>query len=132
MKHFGWQVVAMIAAAIVGLSATGGKADIVTRDLGVDGTGNSVTGYVYQAGRSRSVSRKSRLGPRVSSGSRHFNGAFVTFGGGVNRVPIIVSPRATAFIPYRVRFCRTAGRGLAPLGFRAVNVGGRFSFKLGF
>ena len=132
MKYFGWQVVAMIAVAIVGLPVTEGKADIVTRDLGMDGAGQRVTGYVYQAGRSRSVSRRSRLGPRVSSGSRRFHGGFVNFGGGVNRAPIIVSQRGTVFIPYRVRFCRTAGHGLAPLGFRAVNVGGRFSFKLGF
>ena len=134
MKHLGWQLVAMIAAVTVGLPATEGKADIVSRDLGVDGGGNRVTGYVFQAGRGRSssISRRSRLGPRVSSGTRHFNGAFVTFGGGAIHAPIIVSPRATVFIPYRVRFCRTAGRGLAPMGFRAVNVGGRFSFKLGF
>jgi hypothetical protein len=132
MKHLGWQLVAMIAVAIVGLPAIEGRADILARDLGVDGGGQQVTGYVYQAGRGRSVSRKSRLGPRVSSGRRHFNGAFLNFGGGVNHARIIVAPRSAVFIPYRVRFCRTAGYGLAPLGFRAVNVGGRFSFKLGF
>ena len=132
MKHLGWQLVAAIAVAIVGLPVAEGRADIFERDLGVDSSGNTVTGYVYQAGRGHSVSRKSRLGPRVSSGTRHFNGAFVTFGGGVNHAPIIVTSRPTVFIPYRVRFCRTAGHGLAPLGFRAVNFGGRFSFKLGF
>ena len=134
MKHSGWHLVVTMAVAIVGLSPSEGRADIIERDLGVDGAGNKVTGYVYQAGRSRSISRKSRLGPRVSSGTRHHAGTFWTFGAGVNRAPILVTPRTTApvFIPYRVRFCRTASFGLAPQAFRAVHVGGRFSFKLGF
>jgi hypothetical protein len=134
MKQLGWHWVAAIGVAIVCMPVDL-EADIATRDLGVDGAGQKVTGYVYQAGSGRSsssISRRSRLGPRVSSGTRHFNGAFVTFGGGVNRAPVIVAPRSILYVPYRVRFCRTAGHGLAPLGFRAVNASGRFSFKLGF
>ena len=57
MTHLGWHLVATIAVAIVGLPAMQGRADIFERELGVDSAGNKVTGYVYQAGRGRSISR---------------------------------------------------------------------------
>lgn len=132
MKHFPWYLLAMFVVVIVVLPATVGRADIVIRDLGVDAAGNRVTGYVYQSSRGRSLSRRSRLGPRVSSGSWLCRGGLVNFGGAVNSAAIVVAPRSTFLVPFRVGFCRVAGQGLASQSFRAVNFGGRFSFKLGF
>jgi len=100
-----------------------GFADIVSRSLGTNADGEEVKGYVYQSGRSRSTSRKSRLGPRVSSPRRSYQ----------RYVPaaIVVSP---VYAPryFGSHFYGTTTCRLAPLSFRAVSVGSRFSIKLGY
>ncbi len=100
-----------------------GLADIVSRDLGTTADGEAVTGYVYQSGRSRSTSRKSRLGPRVSS-PRRYQQRYVA-------VPIVAGP---VYAPHCFgrHFYGTATCRLAPLSFRAVSAASRFSIKLGY
>lgn len=107
------------------------RADILSRELGTNGAGEVVTGYVYQAGRSRgrsrNLSRQSRLGPRVSGTRR--------FGPGIDR-GYVVAPVVTyggIYTPYfGRRFYSTTGCGFGYLGTRVISVGGRLSFKLGY
>jgi hypothetical protein len=131
MKIGGKFVACWLLAIVAGIGVPSTvEADIVSRDLGVDDAGDVVTGYVFQSGRGRggsasSISRRSRLGPRVSSGYGSRN--FFRFGGRQSAATVV-----PVMIPFGVRYCRTASYGLARLGFRAVNVGGRFSFTSGF
>jgi len=113
----------MMAIAFVIALPSSGFADIVARDLGKTADGEAVKGYVYQSGRSRSTSRKSRLGPRVSSPRRYYQQYIPA--------PIVVSPVHTPYFFGRHFYGTTTCR-LAPLSFRAVSVGSRFSIKLGY
>ncbi len=123
-----------LALAAAFLLPSSVQAEIVERGLGTTASGEQVSGYVYQAGRKRTTSRQSRLGPRVSSGGRYRYGNGIPAGyvigtGGVAGYWYF-SSRGWAY--GGVGFCRSAGLALAPLGVRACDAGGRVSIRLGF
>lgn len=125
-----WQL-GVIGLAVGLMSSSTVQADILSRELGTNGAGEAVTGYVYQAGRSRgrsrNLSRQSRLGPRVSGTRR--------YGPGIDRGYVVapVVMHGGFFTPYfGRRFYATSGCGFGYLGTRVISVGGRLSFKLGY